>query len=73
MKNLWNASTNVLAACVAAQVMAPATANAQERLEEIIVTAQKREQSIQDVPIAITALSGASLAEKGLSNISQIN
>ncbi len=27
-------------------------------LEEVIVTAQKRAQSIQDVPISITAMSG---------------
>ena len=30
-------------------------------LEEVIVTAQKREQSIQDVPISITAISGDDL------------
>ena len=38
-------------------------------LEEIIVTAQKRAQSVQDVPIAITALSGEGLANKGIENI----
>ena len=31
-------------------------------LQEIIVTAQKREQSLQDVPIAVTAVTGESLA-----------
>ncbi len=30
-------------------------------LEEVIVTAQKREQSIQDVGISVTALSGSEL------------
>ena len=34
---------------------------AQAVLEEVVVTAQKREQSIQDVPISITAISGESL------------
>lgn len=28
------------------------------QLEEVIVTAQKREQSLQDVPVAVTAMSG---------------
>lgn len=44
---------------------APAAAVAQEgvqpTLEEVVVTAQKREQAIQDVPISITALSGETL------------
>ena len=31
-------------------------------LEEVVVTAQKREQSLQDVPIAISALSAAALS-----------
>ena len=39
----------------------PTLATAQDELlvlEEVIVTAQKREQSLQDVPISVTALSG---------------
>ena len=39
-------------------------AETQASLEEIVVTAQRREQDLQDVPIAITALSGAFLSEK---------
>jgi iron complex outermembrane recepter protein len=38
---------------------------ANDGLEEIIVTAQKREQSIQDVGIAITAFSGDQIRELG--------
>lgn len=42
-------------------------------LEEIIVTAQKRSQNIQDVPIAITAFTSDFLKQKGLNNnIAQI-
>ena len=37
---------------------------AQTVLEEIVVTAQKREQNIQDVPISISRLSGQRLASK---------
>lgn len=40
------------------------TASAQGVLEEIIVTAQKREQNIQDVPISISNLSGQRLDSK---------
>ena len=41
------------------------TANAQGILEEIVVTAQKREQNLQDVPIAITAFSGEAIEQLG--------
>ncbi len=35
-------------------------------LEEIVVTAQKRAQALQDVPMSITALTGASLERAGV-------
>jgi iron complex outermembrane recepter protein len=38
-------------------------------LEEVIVTAQKREQNMQDVPIAITTYSAYELEAKGLTSI----
>lgn len=41
-------------------------------IEEIIVTAQKREQSIQDVGISITAFSGNAMEELGLKNTQNI-
>ena len=40
--------------------------------EEIIVTAQKREQSIYEVPVAITAFSAESLQRQGISNINDV-
>lgn len=42
------------------------TVGAQSALEEIVVTAQKREQNLQDVPIAITAFSGAQMNALGV-------
>ncbi len=41
-------------------------------LEEIIVTAQKRAQSIQDVPISISAFSSSSLEQRGVNNVSDL-
>ncbi len=35
-------------------------------LEEIIVTAQKRKESLQDVPISVNAISGEKIAEAGI-------
>jgi iron complex outermembrane recepter protein len=41
----------------------------QPALTEIIVTAQKREQNIQDVPISVIALSAQQLKDSGVSDI----
>ena len=41
-------------------------------IEEIIVTAQKREQSLQDVPISITAFSGEFLEDSGIDTLQQL-
>lgn len=41
-------------------------------LEEVIVSAQKREESIQNVPLAVTALSGESLQERGIADVSSL-
>jgi len=47
-----------------------ATANAQQVIEEVVVTATKREESLQDVPIAVTALTADDLEELGITNFS---
>ena len=41
-------------------------------LEEIIVTAQKREQSIQDVPVAMRAFTGETMKTLGVTNASDL-
>ncbi|MFX3658280.1 MAG: TonB-dependent receptor [bacterium] len=38
-------------------------------IEEIVVTATKREESMQDVPIAVTAISGTQLERVGVSDL----
>jgi outer membrane receptor protein involved in Fe transport len=50
----------------------PATEAASGGVEEIVVTAQFREQNLQDTPIAITAVSGAMLEARSQTNISQV-
>lgn len=42
------------------------------KLEEIIVTARKRAESIQQVPISITALNGEDLVERGVQLINDV-
>ena len=42
-------------------------------LETIVVTAQKREQSINDVPMSITAITGDSLLQRGISTTADLD
>lgn len=43
------------------------------QLEEIVVTARKQEESIQDVPISVAAFSGEELAERGATDIFELS
>ena len=43
------------------------------QLEEVIVTAQKRAESLQDVPISMTAVSGEKLDDAGITNFEQLS
>lgn len=56
-----------VAALSVAFVLSPMPAHAQ--LDEIIVTAQKREQSLQEVPIAVTALSSDYIESRAVTSI----
>ena len=51
-----------------AQTAAPANSEVQE-LDVVVVTAQKRSENVQDVPISISVLSGESLQQRGASQL----
>jgi iron complex outermembrane recepter protein len=65
---------SLIAAAVAAALAGPAAAQQHGTpiLEEIIVTAQKREQSMQDVPISISAFDAAVLETSRIESIDDI-
>ena len=42
-------------------------------LEEVIVTARKREESLQETPVAVTALSSDELRDAGVRNLADLN
>ena len=70
MKHHAKRRVGLLLACVGCGLTLPLSLQAAPAaLEEVIVTAQKREQSIQDAPIAISALTSTTLEEKGISTI----
>src|SRR5579863_4370035 len=56
-----------------ATVLIGSAAFADQQLEEIVVTAQKRSENIQNVPIAITAFTAETLRSKGLSDIHSLS
>ncbi len=43
-----------------------------DNVDEIIVTAQKRKESINDVPMSITAITGDQLAERGIEDVGDL-
>jgi len=53
------------------QAAAPTDTN-ENRLEEIVVTARKRTESLMTVPVAVTALSGAALERKDITDLQQV-
>ncbi len=56
-----------LTSTVWAQIAPPS-----EELQEIIVTAEKRESTVQKTPISITAISGSDLQAQGLSDMASV-
>lgn len=62
------------ALAMSASISALSAANAAtaQEIEEIIVTAQKVQENAQDVPIAITAVSGARLEQTGTTSLESI-
>ena len=63
---LSSASTPALAQAASAP---PST----DAVQEVVVTAQRREQSILQVPVAVTALTSRSLETKGVTNSAQLS
>lgn len=61
-----------LSGAAMAQATTPPPSSAGAQLEELVVTAQRRSESVQDVPAAITALSGEALAGRGIDDMSTL-
>jgi iron complex outermembrane receptor protein len=62
-------------AAVTPALAQPASAPAQNAqvLEEVVVTATRREENLQNVPVAVTAVTAATLAERQITNISGLD
>jgi len=66
---------NSLATAVALTVAALGSVVSAEALvlEEVVVTAQKRVQNLQDVPISVIAMSGEKISEAGITGLEELS
>jgi len=55
---------------VTTQAGAESPANPEDRLEDVVVTAQRREEKLQEVPVSVTAFSEAVIRDAGIRNTS---
>ena len=66
----------LVTAAIAATSFAPLTFSQSEgpsaQLEEIVVTARRRAENLQDVPVAVSAFGATELAESGIENITDL-
>jgi iron complex outermembrane recepter protein len=60
-------------AAVAATISYQAPVIAQSLLEEVIVTARRREENLQQVPVAITAFTAADIEARNIENTEDLN
>jgi iron complex outermembrane recepter protein len=79
MRRIIRLLRSLLTAAIACHVWTPALADTSANvtqspavIEEIVVTAQRREQSIQDVGTSITAFDASELKKLGLTNVTDI-
>lgn len=72
-KNVIRRSTynSIGATILGGSILLPMIAHAQ--LEEVVVTAQKREESVQTIPIAMTAVSANGLEKSGISGTDELS
>lgn len=66
-------SASIAAAALGMMPLSSAVADETFTLEEIVVTAQKRAQSIQDVPISVSAITGSKIAESGINDLADMS
>ncbi len=63
-----------LASAFGATILTSTTLHAQQLvLEEVLVTAQKRVESLQDVPIAVSAMSGEKINDIGITGLEELS
>lgn len=65
------AAASVLTCPIAGQAWAQSAEGA-SAVEEVVITARKREEAVQDVPVSVFAASGETLAARGITDMAQL-
>lgn len=75
MKKLYSKRTAIAIAVAATQLglVQVQQASAQPMLEEVIVTARKRAESLMDAPLSVAAVSGEAMDQQGITNMEQLS
>jgi iron complex outermembrane recepter protein len=71
---LWISTSSLAATSIFASLAsAQDTAGNEDALAEVVVTAQMREQNVQDIPLSITAVTGELLEARSQTNLREIS
>ncbi|MDP1738043.1 MAG: TonB-dependent receptor [Caulobacter sp.] len=67
-------SISLLASLIASGALAqsPTSSDGATSLDEVVITAQKREQNVNDVGMSISAISGEALAARGITDVADL-
>lgn len=71
-KQHFNKTTALNSFLIAALICGATSAQAQGGFDEIVVSAQKRDQSIQDVPISVQVVDGETMRERNFNDLEDI-
>lgn len=73
MKSIYNVRKSVIiTAGLISSLQVAAPALAAETIEEVVVTARKKQESSLDVPVAVAAISGEKIESQGLTDLNRI-
>jgi outer membrane receptor protein involved in Fe transport len=72
LRLVTTALASSMAACTIGGAFAQTATPPKSKVEEVVVTAEKRSSTVQKTPMSITALSGATLAKQGTVSLEQV-
>lgn len=71
-QNIFGRGPALVVGAITAVLAAPAFADAVGALDEIVVTARKKEEKLQDVPLSVTAISSADIERLGVKDTADV-